>query len=129
MRYLEDEDSKVAVRFLFLSMAMIVIEQDMKHVETGPFKIKEPYLQLLKSMMQIASSERKQLRKTMLEKSMHVVRLHKNESFSTFLLVCNGLEEKRNFFNPAIRMKVEDILQELMDKALLPSRQYISSNT
>ncbi|MFA1818983.1 hypothetical protein ACDX78_02065 [Virgibacillus oceani] len=129
MRYLQDEDSKVSVRFLFLSMAMIVIEQDIKHVEAGPFKIKEPYLQLLKSMMQIAVSERKQLRKIMLQKSMHVVRLHKNDSFSTFLLICDGHEEKRNFFNPAIRMKVEEILQELMDKALLSSQQYVSSNT
>jgi hypothetical protein len=128
MRYLQYDESKVALRFLFLSMAMIVIEQDMKHVESGPFKIKEPYQQLLKSMFLIAAEERKQLRKIMKKKSIHVVRVHKNDSFSTYLFVCNGNEEKRNFFNPAIQKKVESILHELMHNALLPSRQYVSSN-
>lgn len=129
MRYLQDDESRVMIRFLFLSMAMVVIEQDMEHVETGSFKIKEPYRQLLKEMLLIASGERKQLRKIMLQKKMQVVRLHKNDSFTTYLFVCKGMEEKRNFFNPAIRKKVEEILQELMHKALLPSREYVSSNT
>lgn len=129
MRYLQEDDSKVALRFLFLSMAMIVIDQDMKHLKNGPFKIKEPYQKLLKNMRFIAGDERKQLRKIMMQKNMQVVRLDNNDSFSTYLFICNGLEEKRNFFNPAIRKKVEAILQELMHKALLPSRQYASSNT
>lgn len=129
MRYLQENDSRVALRFLFLSMAMVVIEQDMKHVKAGPFKIKEHFRQLLESMLFIAADERKQLRKIMMQKSMQVVRLHKNDSFTTYLLVCNGLEEKRNFFNPAIRKKVEEILLELMQKALLPPRRHVSSNT
>jgi len=117
------------LRFLFLSMAIIVIEQDMKHVKAGPFKIKEYFQELLEGMLVMAAGERKQLRKTMMRKSMQVVKLHKNDSFTTYLLVCNGVEEKRNFFNPAIRKKVEEILQELMRKALLPSRHYVFSNT
>jgi hypothetical protein len=129
MRYLQDDESRIALRFLFLSMAMAVIEQDMKHLEAGPSKIKEPYQQLLESMLLVAAGERKYLRKIMLQKSMQIVRLHKNDSFSTYLFVSNGLEEKRNFFNPAIKKKVEGILQELIHKALLPSRQYVSSNT
>jgi Arc/MetJ family transcription regulator len=128
MRYLQDDESKVVLRFLFLSMAMAVIKQDMKHVESGPFKIKEPYRQLLENMMLIAGNERNKLRKIMMRKNMQVVRLDKNDSFSTYLLVCNGIEEKRNFFNPAIRKKVEEIVRELMQKALLPSRRYVSSN-
>jgi hypothetical protein len=129
MRYLQNDESKVAVRFLLLSMAMIVIEQDMKYVEAGPFKIKELYQQLLDNMMLLAANERKQLRKIMRQKRMQIVRLHRNDSFSTYLFVCNGHEEKRNLFNPEIRNKVKSILQELMQKALLSSRQYVSSNT
>src|SRR5690625_6931723 len=65
-----------------------------------------------------ATIERRQLRKTMEDKKIKVVSLHKNESFSSFLFLCQGREEKRNYFNPAIRKKVEAIIRELMSKAL-----------
>lgn len=86
-------------------MAITVIQQDIQHIETGTFKIKEPYLELLESMNAEAASERKELRKKMRDKKMQVVTLQKNDSFSSYLFLCNGREEKRNYFNPAIRKK------------------------
>lgn len=118
MRYLTDEASQEAARFLFLSMAIVVIKQDIQHIENGKFKIKEPYLNLLRTMESEAVTERKNLRKTMEDHRIQVVRLNKNDSFSSFLFLCQGKEEKRNYFNPAIRKKVEGIINELMARAL-----------
>ncbi len=53
----------------------------------------------------------------------------KNDSFSSYLFLCNGREEKRNYFNPAIRKKVKTIMQELMDKAQPPHQHYSSAHT
>jgi len=124
MRYLQEEEFQVAAKFLFLSMAIVVIHQDIKRIEEGSFKIKEPYLNLLRKMASEAISERKNLRKTMEDRHIQVVRLNQNDSFSSFLFLSLGKEEKRNYFNPAIRKKVEEIIQELMVKAL---QQYQSS--
>ncbi|MFD2760646.1 hypothetical protein [Lentibacillus juripiscarius] len=129
MRCLNDEELQLASRFLFLSMAITVIQQDIQHIETGTFKIKEPYLELLESMNAEAASERKELRKKMRDKKMQVVTLQKNDSFSSYLFLCNGREEKRNYFNPAIRKKVKTIMQELMDKAQPPHQHYSSAHT
>jgi len=118
MRYLKEDELRVASRFLFLSMAMVVIGQDKEHIQKGAFKIKQPYLTLLETMRAEATNERRQLRKTMEDKEIKVVSLHKNESFSSFLFLCQGREEQRNYFNPAIRKKVEAIIRELMSKAL-----------
>lgn len=118
MRYLTDDELQTASRFLFLSMAMIVIKQDIQHIQNGAFKIKEPYIALLEKMASGAAHERKQLRKVMDNKQMKVVTLNKNDSFSSFLFICQGREEKRNYFNPAIQNKVEAIIHELMQKAL-----------
>lgn len=117
MRYLTEIELNVASRFLFLSMAMVVIEQDIKHIQNGAFKIKEPYLNLLNQMVSEATNERRQLRKMMKDKNIQVVPLNKNDTFSSYLFVCQGREEKRNYFNPAIRKKVEAIIQEFVQKA------------
>ena len=129
MRYLNEEELQLASRFLFLSMAIVVIQQDVQHVQTGAFKIKEPYIDLLEKMITDATNERRQLRQTMKKMRLQVVTLNKNDSFSSFLFLCQGREEKRNYFNPAIRKKVEVIVQELMHKALPPYQHSAVANT
>lgn len=123
LRYLTDEELEVTSRFLFLSMAMVVIRQDIEHIQNGSFKIKEPYLKLIETMISEASVERRKIKMIMSQKSMQVVMLNKNDSFSSFLFLCQGREEKRNYFNPVIQKKVTAIVQELMFKALRPSQQ------
>lgn len=120
MSYLTESELSIASRFLFLSMAMVVIEQDIEHIQHGAFKIKEPYLDVLNKMISEATDERKQLRKIIKDKKMQIVPLGKKDAFSSYLFVCQGREEKRNYFNPAIRKKVEAIIRELLYKAQQP---------
>ncbi|MBR7554973.1 hypothetical protein ACFFJI_08465 [Allobacillus sp. GCM10007491] len=119
MRYLSKEEHHTASRYLFLSMAIIVVEKDIQFVESGPFKIKEPYLELLRKMEHRARIERRQLRKKMRDMNVEVVFLQKDDSFSTYLFMARGYEEERRYFNPAVRKKVEQILYELMRQAYL----------
>src|SRR5690625_1286874 len=117
MRYLAEEEYKLASRFLFLLMVITVIQKDLGTIEQGiGFKIKESYLLLLKQMEKEALLERQQLRKYMYDQKIKVVALERNDTFTAYLFICGNREERRNFFNPAIRKKVERILTELMLK-------------
>ncbi|ENH95647.1 hypothetical protein J416_14987 [Gracilibacillus halophilus YIM-C55.5] len=118
MRYLNEHEWKIASRFLFLSMALRVIKLDLHQLsQSTPFKINEPYINLLKKMEANATEERKHLRKQMREEQLQVLLDEKNESFTSYLFVCKGKEEKRNYFNPAIRQKVASIIEDLMKQA------------
>lgn len=128
MRYLNKEELKIATRFLYLSMAIKVIEQDLEHVSSGPFKIKEPYLALLNKMLYLAMSERKNLRFKMREQAIKVVHLNKNDSFSTYSFIAGKREETRNYFNPAIRKQVVLIFEEVMIEAGRQVQTYVSSH-
>ncbi|WP_156288825.1 hypothetical protein [Oceanobacillus salinisoli] len=129
MRYLKDDELQIATRFLFLSMAIVVLHQDIVHIQNGQFKINEPYLDLVKRMDSLARKERRKLRKTMEDKKIQVVNLNKNDSFSSFLFLCQGREEKRNYFNPAIRKKVEEVIRDLMERALQSSQDSAVAKT
>ncbi len=129
LRYLTEEEVNIATKFLFLSMAIIVIQQDIHLIQTGAFKIKAPYVELLKRMASKALNERKRLRKQMQKHKLQVIPLEKNNTFSSYLFLCNGREEKRNYFNPTIQKKVETIILELMRKALQPDQSYAFANT
>ncbi|WP_079480675.1 hypothetical protein [Halobacillus salinus] len=124
MRNLKQNELDIATRYLFLSMAIVVIKQDRKHFDVGKFKIKEPYLELLGKMELEARKERKELKHQMDRLNIHVVESGRNDSFTSFLFLAHGYEEKRNYFNPAIRKKVEMILFELMRKSQQPAQKY-----
>ncbi|MFC4403204.1 hypothetical protein [Gracilibacillus xinjiangensis] len=113
MRYLEEHEWKLASRFLFMSMALRVIKHDLTQLQQNtPFKINEPYIALLKQIEKKATNERRNLQKQMYKEKIQVITAEKKESFTTYLFICKGREEKRNYFNPAIRKKVESILNE-----------------
>ncbi len=119
MRYLNEQEWKLASRFLFLSMSLTVIKHDLQKMQQlSPFKINEPYIALLEKMEKNATEERRQLRKQMQQEKIKVVAAEKNDSFTSYLFLCKGKEEKRNYFNPAIRKKVELIFEELLTHAL-----------
>lgn len=128
MRYLKREELQIASRFLFLSMAIIVIRKDMKSINLG-VKIEEPYLNLLEKMLLQALNERKELRKDMRDKKIQVHLEKKDGMFTSYLFICQGREEIRSYFHPAIRKKVENILQELMIRALQQFPPYASANS
>lgn len=119
MRYLNEQEWKLASRFLFLSMALTVIKHDLAKMEQlSPFKINEPYIAILKGIEKTATEERRDLRKEMYREKIQVTMLEKSDSFTSYLFVCKGKEEKRNYFNPAIRKKVKHILEDLLTHAL-----------
>ena len=127
MRFITEEEYAIASRFLFLSMAIVVIRQDIRYVDEGAFKIKTPYLELLKKMESLALEERRGLRIKMKKQNIEVMTLNKNDSFSSFLYLCQGREEKRNYFNPSIRKKVELIMKEHLTLALESYSNHVSS--
>ncbi|SER85966.1 hypothetical protein SAMN04487944_11184 [Gracilibacillus ureilyticus] len=113
MRYLEEHEWNLASRFLFMSMALRVIKHDLAQLQqNAPFKINEPYITLLKQIEKKATAERRDLQQQMYKEKIQVMTVEKKDSFTTYLFTCKGREEKRNYFNPAIRKKVETILNE-----------------
>ena len=111
-------------------MAIVVIQKDLVTIEkeTTTIKIKEPYIELLRKMEKRAFAERQQLHKYMRKQNVKVISLEKNDTFSSYLYVCQGREEKRNYFNPTIRKKVEQIIRELMENTTTSTSPYLTNS-
>lgn len=114
MRYLKADEIKIASRFLFLSMAITVLELDLQHVQRGKFKIKEPYIEAIERMISLALEERRKLRKEMHKRKLSVHQIRKDDLFTSYLFICNRREEERTYFNPVLRRKVKEIIYQLL---------------
>ncbi len=116
MRYIDEHELKLGSRFLFLSMAIQVIQSDIQRLEKhSPFKINEPYLELLHRLEVKATAERRLLKQEMYKEGLKVIQTDKDGTFTEYTFICKGKEEKRRYFNPAIRTKVLLILEEYFE--------------
>lgn len=112
-------EQEIAIKYLFLGMARNVIQLDINNILTGPFKIKDPYIDLLEKMHSVATNERRNLKKLMWDGRISIIFIEKDSSYSKYKLIYNGREELKTYHNNVIWKNVKEILEELMQKSLL----------
>lgn len=110
------KETEVAVRFIFMSLAMNVIQLDIKNINNGKFKIKEPYIDQLESMHTLASHECRDLKKVMWDKKISVIIIGKRNDYTEYMFSINGRDETRTYNNHIIRKNVKEILANLMER-------------
>lgn len=112
MSNLHDKD--IAIRFLFLGIAKRIIQLDLKNIQNGPFKIKEPYIHLLEKMRTLATNKRRKLNKLMWDKRISIIFIEKDGKYSRYQLIYNGREEIKSYHHNMIKKHVQEIFGELM---------------
>ncbi|SFM02780.1 hypothetical protein SAMN04487943_106272 [Gracilibacillus orientalis] len=116
MRNITDEEFIIASRYLFLSMAVEVIQKDLDTLRNNNiFKISEPYIHFLEAVEKKAIEERRKLKQRMYQNKLSVLLTDKSDQFTEYTYYAKRKEEKRNYFNPAIRKKVLLIIEELFE--------------
>ncbi|GAE93018.1 hypothetical protein JCM21714_2048 [Gracilibacillus boraciitolerans JCM 21714] len=125
MRNITDEEFKIASRYLFLSMAIEVIQKDLNTLRNNSiFKINEPYIKLLEVAERKAIEERKKLKQQMHINQLKVLLTDRSEGgFTEYTYYAKRKEEKRRYFNPAIRKKVLLILRDLLRVQVKPIKE------
>lgn len=107
-------DIQLATSFLFLNMAVKVLEIDKQHIQNGHFKIKTPYIELVNKLISKAIHERKQLKIIMQQKQIQVRFLYREGDFTHYEFIINRSKTVKCYFNPVIKKEVEKTLTKLM---------------
>src|SRR5690625_4409500 len=100
-------DIDVATKYLFVDMAIKNLELDMQHVKDGPFKIKEPYVELIDEMILKARKEMRWIKNIMYRRKIEVLFMYTQGDFSTYKYILNGKEREMTFMNQVIKRNVE----------------------
>jgi|SRR5690625_3810563 len=104
----------LATSYLFLNMAIKVLELDKQLILNGAFKIKEPYITLINSLISKAIVQRRYFKKSMNENKVHVNFLYREGDFSYYEFIINKSKTVKCYFNPIIKKEVKKIIDELI---------------
>ncbi|GEM02818.1 hypothetical protein SAMN05421839_1563 [Halolactibacillus halophilus] len=114
MHYLHENQLHIFSHYIFLSFTINTLELERKKIShTSDIILSETFIVLIEHMLVQAKDQRRLLKTTMQKEQLVIQPLGSNDVFTSFLFILNHKEERRDFFNPAIRKKVEAMLIKL----------------
>ena len=110
MTKIPEGDRDIMEQAIYLPMVLTILNRDIEIVSSSPFKLKQPYLDLIEETMKIIQKELKEIKYYMRQQKLKVEKISHDEAFTGFLFLYKGYEEQHNYFNPRIRNKVQELL-------------------
>ncbi|MGG0719172.1 hypothetical protein ABE096_16470 [Robertmurraya massiliosenegalensis] len=111
MTRIPEEDRDIIEKAIYLPMVLTILNRDLTIVNQTPFKLKQPYLNLIEKSMKTIQTELAQVKKYMKQNNLKVFELKRDEAFTMYTFLYKGYEEQHNYFNPRIRNKVQELLE------------------
>lgn len=110
MTRIPENDRDIMEQAIYLPMVLIILNRDLAIIDKSPFKLKQPYLDLIEETMKVIQKELKDVKQYMRQQKLKVEQISHDDAFTGFLFLYKGYEEHHNYFNPRIRNKVQELL-------------------
>lgn len=110
MTRIPENDRNIMEQAIYLPMVLTILNRDLTVINTSPFKLKQPYAELIEETMKVIQHELKEIKQYMRQKKLRVEQVSHDNAFTGFLFLYQGYEEQHNYFNPRIRNKVQELL-------------------
>ncbi|UII56917.1 hypothetical protein LS684_05625 [Cytobacillus spongiae] len=116
MTRIPERDRNIMEQAIYLPMALTILNRDLTVIHNSPFKLKQPYLELIELTMTAIQKDLKEVKAYMSKHQLRVEQLKRDEAFTMFLFLYKGYEEHHNYFNPRIRNKVQELMEHYLFK-------------
>lgn len=111
MTRIPEHDRDIIEQAMYLPMVLTVLEKDRLIIDKSPFKLKEPYLNLVEETIKAVQRDLKVTKDKMRKENMKVQQIGHDETFTMYSFFYKGFEEQHNYFNPRIRNKVHELME------------------
>lgn len=95
---------------IYLPMIIQILERDREVIETSSFKLKGPYINIVESALKTVQAELKETNNYARIKNMKLIKQGKDGTFTEYVLIHNGYEDKRRYMNIRLRNRTEELI-------------------
>ncbi|MDZ5470240.1 hypothetical protein SM124_00630 [Bacillus sp. 31A1R] len=116
MTRIPEDDRNILEKAIYLPMVLTVLNKDLLVIHESPFKLKQPYLELVEETMKVIQRELAEVKQYMKRNNLKVFEAKRDEAFTMFTFLYKGYEEHHNYFNPRLRNRVQELMQYYLYK-------------
>ncbi|WP_071396809.1 hypothetical protein [Bacillus tuaregi] len=110
MTRIPEKDRNMMEQAIYLPMVLTILNRDLVVVNASPFKLKQPYTELIEETMKVIQQELREIKQYMKDRSLAVEQVSHDHAFTGFLFLYKDYQEQHNYFNPRIRNRVQELL-------------------
>lgn len=119
MTRIPEHERNMIEQAIYLPMVITILNRDRGIIKESPFKLPNPYLEMVEEALKTVQKELADVRKYLRKENIKVSELKRDEAFTMYCFIYRGYEEHHNYFNPRLRNKVEELLRHFLYKRLM----------
>lgn len=104
---------------IYFPMLITVLENDLKLIKNGQFKLKDPYVQLIEGSLKAIRFELKDTNIYLRRNNMKVIKGKNDQTFTEYAFVYGGYEDHRKYLNVRLRNRTEELISIYFEKGML----------
>lgn len=102
---------------IYLPMLLTILHKDRELVESGAFKLKAPYQNLIDQAVKCVEMDAKETRLYMQQHNLKLTKGDKDDFATQYIFHHKGYQEKRRYMNLRLRNRTEELLSVYLAKA------------
>ncbi|KAA0944141.1 hypothetical protein FQ087_18630 [Sporosarcina sp. ANT_H38] len=99
-------------KMIYLPMIIQILERDRETIEISSLKLKGPYIKIVERALNAVKTDLKNTNIYARNKNMKVIKKVKGDTFTEYVLIHNGYEDKRHYLNARLRNRTEELINE-----------------
>lgn len=111
MTRIPTHDRDYIEKAIYLPMLLTLLNRDLIVIEKSPFKLKNPYEELIKETMRVIQKDLAEVKHYLHKNNIKVERQKSDNVFTMYVFLYKGYEEYHNYFNPRLRNRVEELMR------------------
>ncbi|MBU5341796.1 hypothetical protein [Caldifermentibacillus hisashii] len=116
MTRIPSESRDLLEKAIYYPMLIKVLEKDLSVFNSSPFKLPNPYIELVEHILNLVHKELYYVKRELKKQGMKVQKTKWDDTFTTYLFIYKGYEEYHSYFNPRLRNYVESLLTNYLFK-------------
>ena len=111
MKLIPEKDQAVIEKAIYLPMVIIVLNQDLKIINSSTIKFKSAYSEWIEKTIITVQKELSDVKRYMKQNQIKVEKMKTDESFTQYVFIYKGYEDIHRYFNPRLRNRTEELLK------------------
>ncbi|WP_281863572.1 hypothetical protein [Planomicrobium okeanokoites] len=95
---------------IYLPFVLTILHKDREMIDTMPFKLKRPYLQLVDQAIKCAENDLRTTRIYMKRQQYRILKGKKDDLFTEYVFYYNGYEDHRKYMHFQLRNRTEELI-------------------
>lgn len=95
-----EHDQKVIEQMIYLPILLTLLDRDIMIFKSAPFKIKDPYAELIERTMNIVHNDLRDIKRYLHQNNIKVQKVKSDAEYTKYLVVYKGYWSYLNYYGP-----------------------------